>query len=103
MTTGIQVDAKQVDAKQVDAKQVDAKQVDAKQVDAKQVDAKQARYLLELAGTYTRQALAFPEQLQQLRATLAELLLENAALRWQLDRLAGRVDALERRAGSGGR
>ncbi len=65
-------------------------QVDAKQVDAKQVDAK-------------RQALAFPEQLQQLRATLAELLLENAALRWQLDRLAGRVDALERRAGSGGR
>jgi hypothetical protein len=66
--------------------------------DVEQVQAGQARYLLELAGAYTRQALAFPEELAMLRGTLAELLLENAALRYQLDRLSGRVQALERRA-----
>jgi len=66
--------------------------------DAGQVDAEQARYLLELAGAYTRQALAFPDELAMLRGTVAELLLENAALRYQLDQLTGRVQALERRA-----
>jgi hypothetical protein len=67
--------------------------------DAEQVQAEQVRSLLELAGAYTRQALAFPDELAMLRSTVAELLLENAVLRWQLDQLTGRVQALERRAG----
>jgi hypothetical protein len=65
--------------------------------DAQQVEAERARSLLELAGSYTRQALAFPDELAMLRGTVAELLFENAVLRWQLDQLAGRVQALERR------
>lgn len=67
--------------------------------DAEQLEELRARRLLELAGAYVRQALALPEQVETLQAITANLLFENAALRWQLDRLAGRVDALEREAG----
>jgi hypothetical protein len=48
--------------------------------------------LLRLAGAYTRQALQFPDELRQLRALVAELMLE---LRMQDARIA----ALERRNG----
>jgi len=67
--------------------------------DAEQVEAARARTLLELAAGYTREALRFPDEVALLRGMVAELLFENAALRHQVDRLAGRVDALERRAG----
>jgi hypothetical protein len=70
--------------------------------DAEQVQAGHARYLLELAGVYTRQALAFPDEVAMLRHVVEELLFEHAALRYQLDQLAGRVESLERRARSGG-
>ncbi len=67
--------------------------------DAEQVEAQRARTLLELAGGYVRQALALPEQVEALQSITANLLFENATLRWQHDQLADRVEALERRAG----
>lgn len=67
--------------------------------DAEQIEAERARTLLELVGVYTRQALALPEQVEVLQSITANLLFENAALRWHLDLLAGRVDALERKTG----
>jgi ubiquinone biosynthesis protein UbiJ len=67
--------------------------------DAEQVEAQRARTLLELAGAYVRQALSFPDEIAMLRGEVAALLFENSALRYQLDRLAGRVEALEKRAG----
>ncbi len=69
--------------------------------DAKQVEAQHARTLLELAGGYVRQALVLPEQVEVLQSITANLLFENAALRYQVDQLRSRVDALERRAGGG--
>ncbi len=68
--------------------------------DAAQVEADRARTLLELAGTYTRQALAFPDDLAHLRTLVAELLLENGMLRLDLADLRERVAALERRRGA---
>ena len=65
--------------------------------DAAQVEADRARTLLELAGTYTRQALAFPDDVKHVRTICAELLLENAMLRLDVADLRGRVEALERR------
>jgi predicted RecB family endonuclease len=67
--------------------------------DVEQVEAQRARTLLELAGGYVRQALALPDQVEALQSIVSNLLFENAALRWQLDRLAARVDALERKTG----
>jgi predicted RecB family endonuclease len=67
--------------------------------DVEQVEAQRARTLLELAGGYVRQALALPDQVEVLQSIVSNLLFENAALRWQLDRLAARVDALERKTG----
>jgi hypothetical protein len=67
--------------------------------DAEEVEAERARALLEMASGYTRQALAFPDEVSALRHMVAEVLFENAALRWQLDRLGERVERLERRAG----
>jgi predicted RecB family endonuclease len=67
--------------------------------DTEQIEADRARTLLELAGAYVRQALALPEQVEILQSITGNLLFENAALRWQLDRLAARVDALERKTG----
>jgi hypothetical protein len=65
--------------------------------DPEQLEEIRARRLLELAAGYTRQALAFPDEVAVLRSLVGELLFENAALRYQLDQLAGRVEALERR------
>lgn len=67
--------------------------------DAAQVEALQAHRLLELVGAYTRRALALPEQVEVLQSITANLLFENAALRWQADQLAARVDVLERQRG----
>lgn len=67
--------------------------------DAEQVEAKRARTLLELVDGHVRQALALPEQVEVLQSITANLLFENAALRWQLDQLGRRVDALERKTG----
>ena len=39
------------------------------------------------------------EQVEALQSITANLLFENATLRWQHDQLADRVEALERRAG----
>jgi hypothetical protein len=64
--------------------------------DAEQLEAQRARNLLELAGGYVRQALALPEQVEVLQSIAANLLFENATLRWQVDQLTGRVEALER-------
>ncbi len=58
-----------------------------------------ARRLLELAGVHMRQALAFPDDVANLRTLIAELLLENGMLRLDVQRLSGRVDRLERRVG----
>jgi hypothetical protein len=69
--------------------------------DAEQLEELQARRLLELAGGYVRLALQVPDDLDNLRTIVAEMLLENAMLRLDLRRLAGRVDALEKRAGVG--
>ena len=71
----------------------------AMEPDAEQLEELRARRLLELAGDYVRRALALPDQVETLQSITAELLFENAALRWQLDLLAGRVDALERQRG----
>ncbi len=65
--------------------------------DPEQLEEIRARRLLELAGGYTRQALAFPDEVAMLRGLVGELLFENATLRYQLDQLASRVEALERR------
>ncbi len=65
--------------------------------DVEQVAEMQAKRLLELAGTYTRQALAFPDDVKHVRTICAELLLENAMLRLDVADLRGRVEALERR------
>jgi hypothetical protein len=67
--------------------------------DAEQVEAQAARRLLEQAGRYVREALALPEQVEVLQSITANLLFENATLRWQHDQLTGRIEALERRAG----
>jgi len=67
--------------------------------DAEQVEAMRARRLLELAGVHMRQALAFPDDVANLRTLIAELLLENGMLRLDVQRLSGRVDRLERRVG----
>jgi hypothetical protein len=67
--------------------------------DADQLAEQTARRLLEQAGRYVREALALPEQVKTLQDITANLLFENAALRHQLDRLQGRVDALERQRG----
>jgi hypothetical protein len=69
------------------------------QPDAEQVEALRAKSLLELAGVHLRQALAFPDEIRMLRGEVASLLFENAALRYQLDQLAGRMEWLERQAG----
>lgn len=69
--------------------------------DAEQTEQLQARRLLELAGGYVRQALALPDQVEALQSITANLLFENAALRYQLDQIRKRVDRLERRAGGG--
>jgi ubiquinone biosynthesis protein UbiJ len=69
--------------------------------DAEQLQEQTARRMLEQAGRYVREVLALPEQVEVLQSITANLLLENATLRWQLERLAGRVEALERRAGVG--
>jgi ubiquinone biosynthesis protein UbiJ len=55
--------------------------------------------MLEQAGRYVREALALPEQVEVLQSITANLLFENATLRHQVDRLAERVERLERRAG----
>lgn len=65
--------------------------------DAEQV----ARQLIEQAGRYTRAALEVPEFLEVTRNLLGELVFENAILRHQVEQLARRVEALERRAGVG--
>jgi hypothetical protein len=70
-------------------------------LDAEQIEAQRARTLLELAGGYVRQAVAFPDQVEVLQSITANLLFENATLRHQLDRLAERIERLERRAGVG--
>jgi hypothetical protein len=67
--------------------------------DDEQVETDRARSLLELAGGYVRQALALPDQVAALQSITANLLFENASLRWQLDRLSNRIDALERKTG----
>lgn len=69
--------------------------------DAEQIEAQRAKTLLELTDGYVRQALALPEQVETLQSITANLLFENAALRWQLDQLAARVERLERRNGGG--
>lgn len=68
---------------------------------AEHVEAQRARTLLELAGACTRQALAFPDDLRNLRTITAELLLENAMLRLDVQHLTDRVETLERRTGGG--
>jgi hypothetical protein len=67
--------------------------------DAEQIEADRARTLLELAAIYVRQALAFPDQVAALQNITANLLFENANLRWQVDQLSSRIDALERKTG----
>jgi ubiquinone biosynthesis protein UbiJ len=67
--------------------------------DAEQLQEQTARRMLEQAGRYVREALALPEQVETLQSITANLLFENAALRWQVDRLVERVERLERRAG----
>jgi ubiquinone biosynthesis protein UbiJ len=67
--------------------------------DAEQVEAQYARTLLELAGRYVSQTLGLSEQVETLQSITANLLFENAALRWQVDRLSARLDALERKTG----
>src|SRR6266496_6728984 len=67
--------------------------------DAEQIEAQTARRMLEQAGRYVREALALPEQVETLQSITANLLFENAALRWQLDQLRGRVEAIERQRG----
>jgi hypothetical protein len=67
--------------------------------DAEPAEVAQASRLLELAGAYTRQALAFPAEVEHLRTIVAETLLENAMLRLDVRRLSERVDALERQRG----
>lgn len=67
--------------------------------DAEQIEAQRARTLLELAGGYVRVALAFPDQVAALQSISANLLFENANLRWQVDQLSARIDALERKTG----
>jgi hypothetical protein len=69
--------------------------------DDEQLEERRARRLLELVGERTRAALRFPEEVQDLRTLLAEVLFENGALRLQVERLGRRVDALERRPGGG--
>ena len=69
--------------------------------DAAQVEAERARTLLELAGGHVRASLAFPGEIHALRGIVAELLFENAAIRWQHDQLQARVERLERRNGGG--
>jgi ubiquinone biosynthesis protein UbiJ len=68
---------------------------------AEQLDDLAARRLLEQAGRYVREALAFPDDVANLRTITAELLLENAMLRLDVQRLAERVERLERRTGGG--
>jgi regulator of replication initiation timing len=65
--------------------------------DAEQVEAERARTLLELAAAYTRQALEVPDELERLRALMAETLFENAMLRLELRQLGARVERLEKR------
>jgi ubiquinone biosynthesis protein UbiJ len=67
--------------------------------DAEQLGEQTARRMLEQAGRYVREALALPEQVEVLQSITANLLFENATLRHQVDRLAERVERLERRAG----
>ncbi len=55
--------------------------------------------MLEKAGAAMRQALQFPADLANFRTLIAELLLENGMLRLDVQRLAERVDRLERRVG----
>jgi len=69
--------------------------------DAEQLGEQAAQRLLEQAGRYVREALALPEQVEVLQSITANLLFENAALRHQVDRLAERVERLERGAGGG--
>lgn len=69
--------------------------------DAEQVEAQRARTLLELVDGHVRQALALPDQVEALQSITANLLFENAALRWQVDQLTARVERLERRNGGG--
>ncbi len=65
--------------------------------DAEQVEAERARTLLELASAYTREALEVPEELERLRALMAEQLFEVAMLRLELRQLGARVERLEKR------
>jgi hypothetical protein len=65
--------------------------------DAEPEEVARAAQLLEVAGVYTRQALAFPAEVEHLRTIVAETLLENGVLRLELRHLAERLDALERR------
>jgi hypothetical protein len=46
--------------------------------------------LLELAGAYTRQALAFPDELAIMRTLLAEAMFEIGVLRARVERLEAR-------------
>jgi hypothetical protein len=48
---------------------------------AEPAEVTQASRLLELAGAHTRQALAFPAEVEHLHTIVAEQLLENAMLR----------------------
>ncbi len=69
--------------------------------DAEQIEAQRAKTLLELTDGYVRQALALPDQVATLQSITANLLFENAALRWQIDQLTTRIERLERRNGGG--
>jgi hypothetical protein len=58
----------------------------------------EADVALQLARETLKGALRFPGEIDALRQVVGELMFEVAALRWQHEQLAGRVEALERRA-----
>jgi hypothetical protein len=65
--------------------------------DAEQLEELTAQAMLNKAGAAMRQALQFPADMANFRTLIAELLLENGMLRLDVQRLADRVDRLERR------
>jgi hypothetical protein len=67
--------------------------------DAEQLAELTAQAMLNKAGAAMREALRFPNDVANLRTIVAELLLENAMLRLDVQRLGERVDRLEGRVG----
>jgi regulator of replication initiation timing len=72
---------------------------DVADLDAELLGDLAARRLLEQAGRYVREALALPDDVANLRTITAEVVLENAMLRLDVQRLTERMERLERRAG----